>query len=124
MSKKDEYALVGKAMMEPTFRKRLLDNPTEAIKAEGLDVSPAVRDQLTQIDRAVADQVSSLISSVFGQGELSDRDLDAVAGGAGPVQATATPQVASPKVTAPNVQVINRGQIDPAAAKARAPTTW
>jgi hypothetical protein len=123
MSKRDEYALVGKAMMEPAFRKRLLDDPAAAIKAEGLDVSDTILDQLGQIDRGVADQVSSLISSVFGQGELSDGELDAVAGGAGTLQAA--PQI-SPTVVSPDVQVVGSKAtpLNPAIGKARAPTTW
>jgi hypothetical protein len=83
MSKKDEQALVGRTIMEADFRKRLLADPEATVKAEGLEISPAFLAGMKGMDKGAAEQVGRIIGAVFGQQELSDDALGAVAGGVG-----------------------------------------
>lgn len=82
MSTKDDQALIGRAMMEPDFRTRLLKNPEATAKAEGMSASPELIGQLKKLDAKQAAQVGNIIGAVFGQKELSDAELANAAGGA------------------------------------------
>ena len=83
-NKKEEQAVIGRAMMEPDFRARLLSNPEKTLKDEHLNVSPELLQQLKSMDKKVADQVGRVIGAMFGQKEapsMSEDELDKVAGG-------------------------------------------
>ncbi|MBI2893809.1 MAG: hypothetical protein HYY06_09675 [Deltaproteobacteria bacterium] len=123
MAKKDDYALIGKAMMEADFRLRLLKKPEETIKAEGLQVSDEIMQQVRQLDHDAAEQVSRLISSVFGQGtgEVSDAALDSVAGGIVTPSSTAGSQHAVAPLDVRAAQTGGGAVVPP---PMKAPTTW
>ncbi len=122
MARKDDYALIGKAMMEADFRLRLLEKPEETIKAEGLQVSDDIVQQIRQLDHGAAEQVSRLISSVFGQGtgEVSDAALDSVAGGIIP---PSNLEASRPLIGPIDVRAGDAGSAI-APPPVRAPTTW
>ncbi len=44
----DLERLVGRAMLDPTFRKQLLDDPDGAIKSGGFSLTPAELDQVRE----------------------------------------------------------------------------
>ncbi len=84
MGTKDDQALIGRAMLDPAFRRRLLEDAEGTVRAEGLDVSPALLGQFRAMDAAAAEQVGRVIGALFQQrevGELSDDEAAAVAGG-------------------------------------------
>lgn len=121
MSTKDEQALIGRAMMEPAFRQRLLSDPEGTIREEGLTVSDALLQQFKGMDAGIADEVGRVIGAIFGQsdtGELGDDDMEAVAGGTLPAGYVA--RIALPEVGL-TPQGLGTPFIDP---RMRAPTTW
>ncbi len=85
MATKDEQALIGRAMMESTFRKRLLTDPDGTVKAEGIVASDDFMEQFRQMDEKVADDVGRLIGAMFSQdpAELKEDEAAAVVGGVG-----------------------------------------
>lgn len=49
--KKTEQDLIGRAVVDPEFRKRLLADPDEVVVSEGYDVSP---EMIAQIKKSIA----------------------------------------------------------------------
>lgn len=66
-TKANEQAIIGKAMMEPDFRKRLLANPEGTLRDEGIAVSASFTAQLKSLDRKTAETVGEIIGTVFVQ---------------------------------------------------------
>lgn len=120
MSTKEDQALIGRAMMEPEFRSRLLKNPEATAKAEGLTVSPELIAQLKKLDAKQAAQVGNIIGAVFGQKELSDAQLEKAAGGGLVSQA----QLASRLPDLLSQAELSKSKLPPGGLTHRAPTTW
>ncbi len=52
MATQDElHSLAGKALAEPDFRKKLMDDPEEAIKETGVELTPEQMQALKQMDK-------------------------------------------------------------------------
>lgn len=82
MTMHDDYALVGRTLLDSDFRARLFADVEGTIAAERLSVSPTLVAQVRTIDRRVADQVSHVVGAAFGPStELGDGQLEGVAGG-------------------------------------------
>ncbi len=56
MSGKGYDEFVGRAVNDPEFRKRLLQDPVAVIEAEGYDVPDNVREILANLDPAQVDE--------------------------------------------------------------------
>jgi acyl-CoA hydrolase len=48
----DLRAVAGKAIADPAFRQKLLDNPEAAVKEAGIDLSPEQLKALKEMDKA------------------------------------------------------------------------
>jgi nitrile hydratase alpha subunit len=71
--------LIAKAWTDDSFKRRLLADPALALEAEGFDVSPGVDVRVVEN----TDKVYYLVLPAKPSGELSDEDLENVAGGWG-----------------------------------------
>jgi len=49
---KDLRAVAGKAISDPEFRKKLLEDPEAAVKAAGIDLTPEQMKALKDMDKA------------------------------------------------------------------------
>jgi hypothetical protein len=76
-------AIVARAEVDPPFRAALLRDPARAVSdAFGVSLPPGFR--IRFIERAPTDDLLVVLTDPVGNaGELSDDQLDAVAGGAG-----------------------------------------
>jgi len=57
--------LIGKAVMDPEFRKRLLADPEKVIADEGYEIDDALLEQLRNIDPEAAEAATSSIDLSF-----------------------------------------------------------
>jgi hypothetical protein len=71
--------IVAKAWADPAFKQRLLTNAALALKAEGIALPPGV--QLRVVENT--DAVWHLVLPAKPAGQLSDSDLEKIAGGYG-----------------------------------------
>lgn len=67
----DLERLVGRAILDPTFRERLLSDPDGAVKDGGFTLTP---DEMDQVREAIRQRVRQGIA-------LDDKITDAAAGG-------------------------------------------
>lgn len=78
-----EQRIVSKAMIDPAFRAALLSDPKAAIEKEtGVSLPDNVRVQVVEQSKDLLNLVLPMDES-SGSAELSDKELEAVAGGAG-----------------------------------------
>jgi hypothetical protein len=80
MSKNEpEFAkVIAKAWRDPAFKAELIANPATALKAEGIDVPAGMT--VTVVENT--DQLFQLVLPPVPTDELSDDELERVAGGA------------------------------------------
>jgi len=64
---KDREALIGRAVTDDAFRRRLLADPEGTLKAEGYDVDPAVVAQLRTIDPTAADAAVGHLDQAYAE---------------------------------------------------------
>jgi len=69
--------VIAKAWRDPAFKAGLIANPAAALKAEGIDVPAGIA--LTVVENT--DKQFHLVLPPVPSGEVSDEELDAVAGG-------------------------------------------
>jgi hypothetical protein len=74
-----EEALIRRSLKDETFRQRLLANPKATIEQELGERLPA--DLKVQVLEETQDTVYLVLPPSRAAGELSDKDLDSVAGG-------------------------------------------
>lgn len=80
--KEIEPVLIGMAMKDMAFRKRLLENPGEVIKNEmGAKIPDTVKIKVLEEDPQTIYLVLPRIIATGAVMELTDSDLEAVAGG-------------------------------------------
>jgi hypothetical protein len=65
MSGKSQEELIGRAVIDPEFRKRLLSDPEGTIRAEGYEVDQDFLDQLKSIDPEAAEAAAANLDSAF-----------------------------------------------------------
>ena len=70
--------IIAKAWRDPAFKAELIANPAAALKAEGIDVPAGMK--VTVVENT--DKLFHLVLPPAPTDELSDKELDAVAGGA------------------------------------------
>jgi hypothetical protein len=70
--------VVAKAWSDASFKKKLLADPAAALKASGLEVPRGLQVKVVEN----TDQVLHLVLPAKPRGEISDSDLEKVAGGA------------------------------------------
>jgi len=51
-TEEDLRAVAGKAIADPAFRQKLMDDPEAAVKEAGIDLSPEQMDALKNMDKA------------------------------------------------------------------------
>jgi len=74
----NEFAkIIAKAWRDPAFKAELIANPAAALKAEGIDVPAGMT--VTVLENT--DRQFNLVLPPAASGELSEDDLEAVAGG-------------------------------------------
>ena len=77
-----EQQLIEKAMKDETFRKRLIENPGAAIAAEtGWKIPETVKIKILEEDSQTVYLVLPNVIGTNGQNELTDEELNSVAGG-------------------------------------------
>ena len=83
MSNERDHTVIGKAVMEPEFRRRLLGDPEGTLKAERLTVSPDLMVRLKNANQTAAERLAEAVAAVFGQPprDLSEAEMDMVVGG-------------------------------------------
>ena len=82
-----EFAkIITKAWRDPAFKAELIANPAAALKGEGIDVPAGMK--VTVVENT--DKLFHLVLPPAPTDELSDKELDAVAGGASPALAIFT----------------------------------
>jgi len=59
MSRSEIQRLIGKALIDEWFRRRLISDPEEAIRSSGLQLSEAEMEALKGRDRAQAETIAS-----------------------------------------------------------------
>jgi len=69
--------IIAKALQDDAFKQQLIADPAAALKAEGVTVPEGITLKVVQD----TESVKHLVLPAVGAGELSDEDLDAVAGG-------------------------------------------
>lgn len=69
--------LIAKAWSDDGFKQKLLSNPAETLQAEGMDIPAGV--ELRAVENT--DKLMHLVLPAKPTGELSDENLDQVAGG-------------------------------------------
>jgi hypothetical protein len=74
--------IIAKAWRDPAFKAQLITNPAAALKAEGMDVPVGMT--VTVLENT--DKQFHLVLPHQPTGELSENDLEAVAGGRGGIQ--------------------------------------
>ncbi len=62
---KDREALIGRAVTDDDFRRRLLADPKGTLEAEGYDVDPAVVAQLQTIDPKAAESAVGHLDNAY-----------------------------------------------------------
>jgi len=66
VAKRDVERLIGRAVLDPDFRERLLTDPEAAIREAGLKLTKKEMAQLMAVDRkkagAVADEMAGLVA--------------------------------------------------------------
>ncbi len=82
---KNYAQLIGKAWGDPDFKKRLMANPAQVLKEHGFDVPPGVSVKILENDN----QTMYFPIPYQGSIELSDQQLDHVAGGGGSTSSSA-----------------------------------
>ena len=75
----DFAKIIAKAWRDPAFKAEMIANPTAALKAEGIDVPAGMT--VTVVENT--DKQFHLVLPPAPSGELSEDDLEAVAGGRG-----------------------------------------
>lgn len=65
MAGKEE--LIGRAIIDADFRKRLLADPQGTIEAEGFEVEPELIEQLKGIDPAAAEAAAAGLDQAFSE---------------------------------------------------------
>ena len=70
--------VVAKAWTDASFKKQLLADPAAALKASGLEVPRGLQVKVVEN----TDQVLHLVLPAKASGEISEKDLEKVAGGA------------------------------------------
>lgn len=65
MATKGKEELIGRAVVDADFRKRLLENPEAVVKAEGYEIDAATLAQIKSVDPAAAEAATSDIDSAF-----------------------------------------------------------
>jgi hypothetical protein len=73
-----EARVIGQAMSDPIFRKKLLADPVSALKSAGVEVPDGIS---VQVVEDTATLVHVVLPAVEPDGALADNDLDAVSGG-------------------------------------------
>ena len=76
----DFAKIIAKAWRDPAFKSALIANPTAALKAEGIDVPDGMA--VTVVENT--DKQFHLVLPPVPSDELSEDDLEAVAGGSNP----------------------------------------
>jgi hypothetical protein len=64
-SEKGTDSLIGRAVIDPDFRRRLLTDPEATIAAEGYEVSPEIMGQLKGMDPAAAEAAAANLDAAF-----------------------------------------------------------
>ena len=64
--KKGYNELVGRAIVDQDFRKKLLTDPDKVIKDEGFDIAPEILAKLKAIDPVAAEAAVSKLEENFG----------------------------------------------------------
>ncbi len=64
---KGKEALFGRAVIDPDFRKRLLNDPEGTIAAEGYTVEQEVVDQLKAMDAEAAEAAAQNVDEAFAE---------------------------------------------------------
>ncbi len=85
--------VIAKAWRDPAFKAGLIANPAAALKAEGIDVPAGIA--LTVVENT--DKQFHLVLPPVPSGEVSDEELDAVAGGLACLRMTTNSPKSSPK---------------------------
>ena len=80
---RQEYAkkygqIVAKAWADEAFKQRLLENPTAVLKEQGIELPAGTEAKVVELQ---PHQVSFVLPPRPGEAELSDEELDQVAGG-------------------------------------------
>ena len=70
MSKKNQDDLIGRAVIDPEFRRRLLADPEGTIAAGDYEVSPAFLTQLKTID---PDAAEAAVAATGSSADLAER---------------------------------------------------
>jgi hypothetical protein len=80
---RDDYAVIGRALLDTPFRTRLMTDFDGTIAAEKMSVSASLAAQLKSIDPRVADQIGRVIGASLAppSNELGEDELEQVAGG-------------------------------------------
>jgi Nitrile hydratase, alpha chain len=73
-----EARVIGQAMSDPVFRKKLLADPVSTLKGAGVEVPEGVS---VQVVEDTATLVHVVLPAVERDGAVADNDLDAVSGG-------------------------------------------
>ena len=81
--------IIGRSWADEQFRKRLLADPAGVMKAEGITIPPGVSLRVVEDTETVFHFVLPVKAAAAA--ELSDDELDKVAGGAGAVQGRKVP---------------------------------
>ena len=77
-----ELHLIGKAMKDETFRKQLIENPGAAIESEtGMKIPDTIKIKVLEEDPKTVYLVLPQVYSQDTEMELSESELEAVAGG-------------------------------------------
>jgi hypothetical protein len=85
---KTSHDVVKKALTDPAFKAELLKNPGAAVEAAlGIKVPPGVAIKVVEDS---ASTVHLVLPRVPAKGELGEKDLDKVSGGAAPPQMSPT----------------------------------
>jgi len=80
--KKLEQQLIEKAMKDPDFRKRLLENPKAVIQeVTGIEFSPSVNLRILEEDTNTVYLVLPCIPAPLYDMELAETELEMIAGG-------------------------------------------
>jgi Nitrile hydratase, alpha chain len=75
-----EARIIGQAMSDANFRKKLLADPVGTLRGAGVDVPEGVSVQVVQ---DTATLVHMVLPAPVGDSEISDSDLDMVSAGCG-----------------------------------------
>jgi Nitrile hydratase, alpha chain len=73
-----EARVIGQAMSDPVFRKRLLADPVQTLRGAGFEVPEGVSIRVVEDTAALMHVV---VPASIGDDSIDERDLDAITGG-------------------------------------------